>query len=109
MAFNNDEAIGKLIRRYNETKQQGAGLRSSINDVAREMTNLARALSSPEEVVSSGSAYLYDGSSKLVNHSFAEDLPKLLTELQSVLSEMRPMEDCLRQAGLQNIINDKAN
>ena len=107
MAFNNDEAIGKLVRSYSEMKQRAAGLRSSINDVARDMTNLANALRSPEGVLAQGSVYLYDGSSKSINHSFAEELPQLLTELQSVLAEMRPMEDCLRQADLQAIIGDK--
>ena len=108
MAYNNDEAIGKLIRRYSETKQRVAGLRASIHDIATEMTNLANALRSPEGVVSSGGVYLYDGSSKSVNHSVAENLPQLLTELQSVRTEMGPMEDCLRQAGLQSIVDAKA-
>ena len=71
------------------------------------MTTLANVLRSPEDVVSSGGVYLYD-SSRSINHSFAEELPKLLIELQLV-PEMRPMEDCLRQAGLQDIINGKAN
>ena len=108
MTFNNDEAIGKLVRLYSETKKRMAGLRSSIHSIGSEMTNLANELRSPENVVSAEGVYLYDGASKSVNHSFAEDLPQLLAELQSVLSEMRPMEDCLRQADLQAIIGDKA-
>ena len=105
MGFNNDEAIGKLIRRYNETKQQVAGLRSSIHIIVSDMSNLVRVLQTPEDVVSSGVVYLYDGASKTINYSFSEGLPELLKELQSVLEEKRQMEDCLRQAGLSGIIS----
>ena len=105
MGFNNDEAIGKLIRGYSETKQQVAGLRSSIQDIVRDISSLARVLQTPEDVVSLGVVYLYDGASKTINHSFSEGLPELLKELQSTLEEKRKMEDCLRQAGLHGIID----
>ena len=103
--MNQNESVGKLAIRYNENQLHVANLRSTIGEMASDLSRLARALQQPGlEVISEGEAYALDGASRSIAHSFLSDLPKHLNELKDAVLEQGQLEDCLRQAGLEGLV-----
>lgn len=100
MAYNKDELLGQLIRRYDEIIREMAVLSDSIRETARNadfaVENLKRGAL---ELVAVRDGVLVSQSSKLD----WTDLAEKLAQWHELKVEKDAKDECLRSAGLEHI------
>ena len=86
-----DNGIGNLVRRYSDNEKAIAVLKSRIRGIDNQLNDLRAQLETPERM-------------KLPVEMDIEQLNSLLTDFQQAMDEKEKLESCLKQAGLENLI-----
>ena len=87
-----DAGIGQLVRRYAETKKKEAVLKDQLDDFQVELWSLAGALKNHPGTVQSSTLPDLD------------QFRRVVAEYQEVLTEKNLREECLKKAGLVDLI-----
>ena len=87
-----DAGIGQLVRRYAETKKKEAVLKDKLDDFQVELWALAGALKNHPSTVEPSSLPDLD------------QFKMVVAEYQEVLTEKNRREECVKKAGLGDLI-----
>ena len=95
-----EERIGRLVKRYSETRALIAGLRDSLNCASKDLIRLSHDLTVQPHALHVSET----GQVGPVSPSLVTEIGEKVEVLKEALADKQAMENCLREAGLGDLV-----